>query len=50
LLDNPRTQVIFGSVYNHRVNRDQLDHLMRGRNPAGGASLWFKLFAKAAAR
>jgi hypothetical protein len=48
LLDNPKTQVIYGSAYHNRFNRKRLDDLMRGRNPPGGASLWFKLLAKVA--
>jgi hypothetical protein len=48
LLDNAKTQVIYGSSYHHALNRDRLDHFMRGRNPPGGASLWFKLLGKAA--
>lgn len=43
LLDNPKTELVYGSNYNNAENPAELDDLMSGRYPKGGASLWFKL-------
>jgi hypothetical protein len=45
LLDNPRTQVCFGSAYNRAVNRFPLRRLMRDRWPMHGASFWWTMNA-----
>lgn len=42
LLDNPRTSVVYGSVYDKRFLSSGLERLMRGRWSAGGASLWWE--------
>lgn len=41
LLDNRRAEILYGSHYHSRFNREQLNALMRDRYPAGGGSLWF---------
>ncbi len=41
LINNSHTQVVYGSAYNHKFNSVELKSLMRGRWPAGGASLWW---------
>ena len=42
LLHNPNAQVVYGSVYNQRHHRAELERLMRGRHQSGGASLWWR--------
>jgi hypothetical protein len=42
LLNNPRTQVLFGSNFHVRNNPDKLEDLMAGQYQPGGASFWFK--------
>ena len=41
LMDNPRTEVLYGSAYHHHHNPEQLKRFMYGRYDAGGGSLWF---------
>ncbi|HXT07522.1 MAG TPA: class I SAM-dependent methyltransferase [Roseiarcus sp.] len=43
LLENSRTEVIYGSMYCRRFLNAKLKEFMRGRWPQGGASLWFRL-------
>ena len=43
LLDNPKIEVLFGSVYNHRFLLGRLNRFMGGKWPSGGASFWFEL-------
>jgi len=46
MLDNPRLDVLFSSAYSHEKLKEPLDCFMRGKYPAGGASIWYKLSAK----
>ena len=41
LLNNSRTQTLFGSAYNYEANRELLDAFMHGRYGSGGGSFWF---------
>jgi predicted O-methyltransferase YrrM len=41
LLDNPRTQMLYGSEWHMQRNRDALTRFMHGRFEPGGASVWF---------
>lgn len=43
LLDNPKAQVVYGSYYNFKFNKDALTEFMHGRYKPGGASIWFTL-------
>jgi hypothetical protein len=42
LLNNYRTEVVYGSAYHYERNREQLKAFMHGRWQEGGASLWFR--------
>ena len=41
LLDNPKTQILFGSNYADHFLSDKLTRFMGGKAIAGGGSLWF---------
>jgi hypothetical protein len=41
LIENRRTEVLYGSRYHFDRNHDRLAAFMRGRYGAGGGSLWF---------
>jgi hypothetical protein len=41
LIDNARTDVLYGSRYHFERNRERLTEFMKGRFAPGGASLWF---------
>jgi predicted O-methyltransferase YrrM len=41
LINNTRTEVIYGSRYHYAHSRERLTAFMRGRFAPGGASLWF---------
>lgn len=43
LLDNPKAKVLYGSAFNKAFAPEALTAFMRGRWPAGGASIWFSL-------
>ena len=43
LLDNPKTQVLFGSAVNKKWFGQKLDRFMRGRRRSGGGSFWLSL-------
>ena len=43
LLDNPKTEVLFGSAYAKATLPDALTKLMAGKYPGGGGSIWYKL-------
>lgn len=42
LTSNPRTKMLYGSVYHRHTNLDALTKFMRGRYKPGGASVWFE--------
>lgn len=46
LQDNPKTTVIYGSVYHQHFNRPLLEKLMNGKYPSGGASFWLEYRGK----
>jgi predicted O-methyltransferase YrrM len=41
LLENPRTEVLYGGAYHSLHSPEQLNRFMRGRYKAGGRSFWF---------
>ncbi len=41
LLDNQKTEVLFGSNVNREYNKPLLDKLMGGKKESGGGSFWF---------
>lgn len=43
MLDNPKIEVLYGSVYSSKHLATDLDSFMRNKYPGGGASLWYKL-------
>lgn len=43
LLDNPKTEVLFGSTYANTFLSDELKKLMGGKYGGGGGSLWYRL-------
>jgi len=43
MLDNPKIEVLFGSVYAKKVLPESLDKLMLNKYPGGGGSIWYKL-------
>lgn len=43
MLDNPKTNVLFSSVYAHRNLPKALERLMLDKYPSGGGSIWFTL-------
>jgi hypothetical protein len=42
LLDNPKTRILFSSVYNHWRNLTLMEEFMGGKAEANGASFWFE--------
>ncbi len=43
LLDNPKVEVLFGSLYNKLRFPDIMEKLMDGKRAPGGGSFWFRL-------
>jgi hypothetical protein len=43
LLDNPKVDVLFSSTYFYKLLPDLANEFMRGKYPAGGASIWYSL-------
>jgi hypothetical protein len=46
LTDNPRAQVLYGTVYHRIVNPQRLEAFMGGKFPISGSSFWFHLNAQ----
>jgi hypothetical protein len=42
LLDNPKTEFLFGSCYHKWANEKLLSKFMHGRAMLGGGSFWFR--------
>ena len=43
MLDNPKIEVLYGSVFATKTLPDELKNLMGGKYPHGGGSMWYKL-------
>ncbi|MEM1170388.1 MAG: class I SAM-dependent methyltransferase [Cyanobacteria bacterium P01_H01_bin.35] len=43
LLDNPKVEVVFSSMFLHKFFPKQAEMFMRGKYKEGGASIWYKL-------
>ena len=41
LIDNPKAELLYSSIYNVDYHRERMDELMGGKFPAGGSSVWF---------
>ena len=41
MLENPRTEVLYGGAYHSLHSPEELNGFMRGRYKAGGRSFWF---------
>jgi hypothetical protein len=48
MLDNPKVEVLFGSVYAKQIIPHALNKLMLNKYPGGGASIWYKINGKSA--
>ena len=45
MLDNPKIDILFSSAYAYKSLPGSLNHLMCGKYPSGGGSIWYKLSA-----
>lgn len=43
MLDNPKIEVLFGSMYVHTFMPELMKKLMGGKYPGGGGSFWYRL-------
>lgn len=43
MLDNPKVEVLFSSIYFYKFFPEETKKMMRGKYPGGGASIWYSL-------